>query len=96
MIFLLDFFSQVHSTFFNGLCSIHTVMAQMVSVLMDSVNVLRIGDTATRKQTKMTDGFTYSLTTTVGEMEITSVKGQISRNTSVFMCRSRPVEILVL
>ena len=71
-------------------------MAHMVSVLMDSVNVLRIGDTATRKQTKMADGFTYSLTTTAGEMEITSVKGQISRNTSVFMCRSRPVEILVL
>ena len=46
-----------------------TVMAHMVSVLMDSVSVFRIGDTATRKETKMADGFTYSLTTT-GEMKI--------------------------
>ena len=30
-------------------------MAHMVSVLMDSVRVLRMGDTATRKETKMAD-----------------------------------------
>ena len=33
-----------------------TVMAQIVSVLMDSVSVLRMGETAERKNTKSTAG----------------------------------------
>lgn len=35
-----------------------TVMAHIVSVLIDSVSVFRIGETALRNKTKITAGFT--------------------------------------
>ena len=46
-----------------------TVMAHMVSVLMDSVSVFRMGETAIRKQITMADDFADSANTTDRERE---------------------------
>ena len=44
-------------------------MAHMVSVLIDSVSVLRIGETAIKNKMKIIEDFVYSTTNTVTERE---------------------------
>ena len=47
-----------------------TVIAQMVSVEIDSVRVLRMGETPERNKTNRTDGFTDSVSTSVVKRKI--------------------------
>lgn len=49
---------------------VFTVMAQIVSVEMDSVRVFRIGETPARNRTKSNDGSSWSLTRSGGGREL--------------------------